>query len=234
MMEQSETHPGQRTQRILDIAAALAVLGALAVVIFYAPLEAAMGAVQKIFYFHLSAAWAGMLSFMIAAIAGGIYLARRQTRWDQLSLSAVEVGLVLMLMAIVGGSIWARQAWNTWWTWDPRLTTVTIMELVYLAYFLLRQGVDDPERRARFGAVYAVVGFLSVPLMYLSIHLYRTIHPLLLGSTANDGMQLAPQMTQTLLISLAAFSVLLAALLYRRVRLARLADTLDALRQQMD
>ncbi|HNZ12776.1 MAG TPA: cytochrome c biogenesis protein CcsA [Anaerolineaceae bacterium] len=234
MMEQSEIHPGQRTQRILDIAAALAVLGALAVVIFYAPLEATMGAVQKIFYFHLSAAWAGMLSFMIAAIAGGIYLARRQTRWDQLSLSAVEVGLVLMLMAIVGGSIWARQAWNTWWTWDPRLTTVTIMELVYLAYFLLRQGVDDPERRARFGAVYAVVGFLSVPLMYLSIHLYRTIHPLLLGSTANDGMQLAPQMTQTLLISLAAFSVLLAALLYRRVRLARLADTLDALRQQMD
>jgi len=204
------------------------------VVIFYAPLEATMGAVQKIFYFHLSAAWAGILSFMIAAIAGGIYLARRQTRWDQLSLSAVEVGLVLMLMAIVGGSIWARQAWNTWWTWDPRLTTVTIMELVYLAYFLLRQGVDDPERRARFGAVYAVVGFLSVPLMYLSIHLYRTIHPLLLGSTANDGMQLAPQMTQTLLISLAAFSVLLAALLYRRVRLARLADTLDALRQQMD
>ncbi len=234
MMEQSETHPGQRTQRILDIAAALAVLGALALVIFYAPLEATMGAVQKIFYFHLSAAWAGMLSFMIAAIAGGIYLARRQTRWDQLSLSAVEVGLVLMLMAIVGGSIWARQAWNTWWTWDPRLTTVTIMELVYLAYFLLRQGVDDPERRARFGAVYAVVGFLSVPLMYLSIHLYRTIHPLLLGSTAGDGMQLAPRMTQTLLISLAAFSILLAALLYRRVRLARLADTLDALRQQMD
>ncbi|HNR46380.1 MAG TPA: cytochrome c biogenesis protein CcsA [Anaerolineaceae bacterium] len=234
MMEQSEIHPGQRTQRILDIAAALAVLGALAVVIFYAPLEATMGAVQKIFYFHLSAAWAGMLSFMIAAIAGGIYLARRQTRWDQLSLSAVEVGLVLMLMAIVGGSIWARQAWNTWWTWDPRLTTVTIMELVYLAYFLLRQGVDDPERRARFGAVYAVVGFLSVPLMYLSIHLYRTIHPLLLGSSASDGMQLAPRMTQTLLISLAAFSVLLAALLYRRVRLARLADTLDALRQQMD
>jgi len=234
MMEQSEIHPGQRTQRILDIAAALAVLGALAVVIFYAPLEATMGAVQKTFYFHLSAAWAGMLSFMIAAIAGGIYLARRQTRWDQLSLSAVEVGLVLMLMAIVGGSIWARQAWNTWWTWDPRLTTVTIMELVYLAYFLLRQGVDDPERRARFGAVYAVVGFLSVPLMYLSIHLYRTIHPLLLGSSASDGMQLAPRMTQTLLISLAAFSVLLAALLYRRVRLARLADTLDALRQQMD
>ncbi|HNS37433.1 MAG TPA: cytochrome c biogenesis protein CcsA, partial [Anaerolineaceae bacterium] len=117
MMEQSEIHPGQRTQRILDIAAALAVLGALAVVIFYAPLEATMGAVQKIFYFHLSAAWAGILSFMIAAIAGGIYLARRQTRWDQLSLSAVEVGLVLMLMAIVGGSIWARQAWNTWWTW---------------------------------------------------------------------------------------------------------------------
>jgi len=104
--------------------------------------------------------------------------------------------------------------------------------LVYLAYFMLRQGVDDPERRARFGAVYAGVGFLSVPLMYLSIHLYRTIHPLLLGNAGEPGMLLAPRMTQTLLISLAAFSVLLAALLYRRLRLARLGDVLDALRQQ--
>ncbi|HNT53963.1 MAG TPA: cytochrome c biogenesis protein CcsA [Anaerolineaceae bacterium] len=231
-MNPIETDPGQKTQRWLDIAAALAVSGALAAVIFYAPREATMGAVQKIFYFHLAAAWAGMISFLMAAIAGGLYLVQRQMRWDQLSLSAVEVGLVLMLMAIVGGSIWAKQAWNTWWTWDPRLTTVTIMELVYLAYFMLRQGVDDPERRARFGAVYAGVGFLSVPLMYLSIHLYRTIHPLLLGNAGEPGMLLAPRMTQTLLISLAAFSVLLAALLYRRLRLARLGDVLDALRQQ--
>lgn len=231
-MNPIETDPGQKTQRWLDIAAALAVSGALAAVIFYAPREATMGAVQKIFYFHLAAAWAGMISFLMAAIAGGLYLVQRQMRWDQLSLSAVEVGLVLMLMAIVGGSIWAKQAWNTWWTWDPRLTTVTIMELVYLAYFMLRQGVDDPERRARFGAVYAGVGFLSVPLMYFSIHLYRTIHPLLLGNAGEPGMLLAPRMTQTLLISLAAFSVLLAALLYRRLRLARLGDVLDALRQQ--
>ena len=90
--------------------------------------------------------------------------------------------MVFMLIAIITGSIWARPIWNTWWTWDPRLTTATIMELIYAAYLMLRQGIEDPDRRARFGAVYAIIGFLSVPLTFFSIRIFRTIHPVVIGS----------------------------------------------------
>ena len=89
----------------------------------------------------------------------------------------------VLFIAIVTGSIWARPIWNTWWTWDPRLTTATIMELIYAAYLMLRQGIEDPDRRARFGAVYAIIGFISVPLTFLSIRIFRTIHPVVIGSS---------------------------------------------------
>ena len=127
-------------------------------VFFYAPLEAVMGEVQSVFYFHVATGWVGMLGFLVAGVAGVVYLLSSERKWDVVGLAAVEIGLVFMFIAIITGSIWARPIWNTWWTWDPRLTTATIMELVYAAYLMLRQGIEDPDRRARFGAVYAIVG----------------------------------------------------------------------------
>ena len=141
------------------------------------PLKLYMGRVQKIFYFHLSAAWVGMLGFGVAVVAGVAYLVTRQRKWDIAGYAAVEVSLVFFLIAIVAGSIWARRTWGTWWTWDPRLTSAAIVELVYAAYLMLRQGIEDPDRRARFGAVYAIVAFISVPITFLSIRILRTIHP---------------------------------------------------------
>ncbi|MEN6410582.1 MAG: cytochrome c biogenesis protein CcsA, partial [Anaerolineaceae bacterium] len=176
--------PKPRLLKILDILSILLLLAAFAMVLFYAPVEAVMGMVQKVFYFHVASAWVGMLSFFVAAVSAGIYLHNRSTHWDILSLSAVEIGMVFSLIAIVSGSIWARPIWNTWWTWDPRLTTVTIMELVYAAYFMLRSGIEEPEKRARISAVYAIVGFISVPLTFLSIRILRTIHPVVVGSSA--------------------------------------------------
>ena len=192
-------------------------------VFFYAPLEAVMGAVQKVFYFHVAAAWVGMLGFLRGAgrrhrlparprIATGIWSA-----WP-----AVEIGLVFMLINIVTGSIWARPIWNTWWTWDPRLTTATIMELVYAAYLMLRQGIEDPERRARFGAVYAIIGFISVPLTFFSIRIFRTIHPVVIGGgdpTATGAFSMTPAMSQTFMFSLLVFSLLFVNLLWHRIRL---------------
>jgi len=154
---------------------------AVGMVFFYAPTEAVMGNVQKVFYFHVAAAWVGMLGFMAAGVAGIAYLRKNDRKWDIVSMAAVELSLVFFFIAIVLGSIWARPAWNTWWTWDPRLTTATVVELVYAAYLLLRQGIDEPDKRARFGAVYTIVGFISVPLTFLSIRLLRTIHPVVVG-----------------------------------------------------
>ena len=119
--------------KILDILSIVLLLIATWMVFFYAPMEAVMGNVQRVFYFHVSTAWVGMLSFLVAAIAGIAYLVSKKTNWDIVEVSAVEIGLVFSIIAVASGSIWARPIWNTWWTWDPRLTTVTIMILIYAA-----------------------------------------------------------------------------------------------------
>src|SRR5512139_788425 len=105
--------------KILDILSIILLLIATWMVFFYAPMEAVMGNVQRVFYFHVSTAWVGMLSFLVAAVAGVAYLASKNMKWDIVEVSAVEIGIVFSLIAVASGSIWARPIWNTWWTWDP-------------------------------------------------------------------------------------------------------------------
>ena len=160
-----ETKP--RALQILDVVTILFFVTAVVLVFFYAPLEAVMGQVQRVFYFHVATAWVGMLGFMVSAFAGIAYLRKNDRKWDIVGLAAIEISFVFFFITIVSGSIWARPSWGTWWTWDPRLTTATIVELVYAAYLMLRQGIEDPDRRARFGAVFAKLGFQSVPMTFL-------------------------------------------------------------------
>jgi heme exporter protein C len=228
---QSDAKPKLLT--VLDIVAVVMLLIATGMVFFYAPMEAVMGQVQRVFYFHVASAWVGMLAFLVAAIVGIAYLRTGDRKWDIAGLSAIEVGMVFALITIISGSIWARPIWNTWWTWDPRLTTATIMELIYVAYLLLRQGIEDPDRRARFGAVYAIIGFLSVPLTFFSARLFRTIHPVVIGTNqpgATGGFDMTPLMLQTFLFSLLTFSIIFADLLWHRIRLGRLADRVEQMK----
>ncbi|MFV1948843.1 MAG: cytochrome c biogenesis protein [Anaerolineales bacterium] len=222
-----------RLLTFLDILTAIVLLIAVWLVFFYAPIEVMMGAVQKVFYFHVATAWVGMLGFLAAAVAGIIYLRKGELHWDVVSFSAIEISLVFFMVAIIMGSIWARPIWNTWWTWDPRLTTAAIVELIYAAYLLLRQGVDDPERRARFGAIYAIFGSISVPLTFISIRLLRTIHPVVVGNAeaaAQGGFNMDDPMKLAFFFSLAAFSIFFADLMWHRVRLGNLQNKLDKLR----
>jgi heme exporter protein C len=218
---------------LLDVTTAVLLVAATGMVFLYAPMEMVMGMVQKVFYFHVSTAWVGMLGFLVAAVAGGIYLKTADSKWDVVGLAAVEIAMVFMLIAVVSGSIWARPIWNTWWTWDPRLTTVTIMELIYAAYLMLRQGVEDPERRARFGAVYAIIGFISVPITFFSIRIFRTIHPVVIGANqagATGAFDMTPRMLQTFMFSLFVFSVIFVDLLWHRIRLGHLAEKVEQLK----
>ena len=218
---------------ILDVVTVVLFVIATVMVFFYAPLEAVMGQVQKVFYFHVAAGWVGMLSFMAAAIAGIVYLRTGHRNWDIVGVASVEIGIVFAFINTVTGSIWARPIWNTWWTWDPRLTTATIMILIYSAYLMLRAGIEDPNRRARFGAVYAIVGFISVPLTFFSARLFRTIHPVVIGSNqpgAEGAFDMTPLMLQTFLFSLLAFSFVFASLLWHRVRLGKLQDEVEQLK----
>ncbi|MDH5505966.1 MAG: cytochrome c biogenesis protein CcsA [Anaerolineae bacterium] len=204
--------------------------------LYYAPQEAVMGDVQRIFYFHVSAGWVGMFSFFVAVIAGIALLVTKDRRFDVVGMAAVELGLVYILINIITGSIWARPVWNTWWTWDPRLVTATIMELVYLAYIMLRQGIEDPDRRARFGAVYAIVGFISVPLTFLSIRFSRTIHPVIIGAndpSAKGTFDMVGDMKTTFFFSLFTFTILGVTLLWHRIRLGLFAEKVEQLKMKV-
>ncbi len=202
----------------------------LYLVFFYAPREAVMGEVQRVFYFHVAAGWVGALAFLVTAVAGGVLLARGDRKWDRIALASVEIGVVFTFINIVTGSIWARPIWNTWWTWDPRLVTATVMELIYLAYLMLRQGIEDPDRRARFGAVYGIVGFLSVPLTFLSIRIFRTIHPVVIGNndpTAQGTFDMTPRMRLAFFFSLFTFTFVYITLLWHRLRLERFKEAIE-------
>ncbi len=222
--------PKPRWLTILDVATILVFAAAVGLVFFYAPLEASMGQVQKIFYFHVASLWTGMLGFASAMVTGIIYLRTHNHKWDIAELAGIEIGLVFCLVGIVTGSIWAYPAWNTWWTWDPRLTTATIMELAYFAYLMLRAGIDDPDRRARFGAVYAIIAFLSVPLTFFSIRLFSTIHPVIIGSSdpaASGAFAMTPRMVTTFMFALLAYTFVFIDLFWHRIRLGHLADRVE-------
>lgn len=218
---------------VLDAVTLVLMLIATAMVFFYAPMEAVMGNVQRVFYFHVAAGWVGMLGFLVAAVVGVIYLIRSDRKYDIIGLAAVEIGMAFAFINVVTGAIWARPIWNTWWTWDPRLTTATIMLLIYAAYLMLRSGLDDPNKRARFGAVYAIIGFLSVPLTFFSARLFRTIHPVVIGTNqpgATGAFDMTPLMLQTFMFSLVVFSILFIDLMWHRVRLGRLADHVEQIK----
>ena len=224
------SHTKSRWLSILDVVTIIFLVAASAMVFLYAPLEKSMGAVQRVFYFHVSVGWTGMLGFLVALVAGIVYLRTHDRKWDIAGLAGIEIGLVFMLVNIVTGSIWAYPAWNTWWTWDPRLTTATIMELAYAAYLMLRSGIEDPERRARFGAVYAIIAFVSVPLTFFSIRLWNTIHPVVIGSSdagASGAFSMTTKMSQTFMFSLLTFSIIFADLYWHRYRMGRLADEVE-------
>ena len=212
---------------------AVLLVSALVAAFIIAPPEMEMGDVQRIFYFHVSAAWTAFLAFFVVLVASILYLRTRLIKWDILATSAAEIGVVFTTVTLLSGSVWARSAWGTWWTWEPRLTTATIVELVYAAYLMLRQGIEDPDRRARFGAVYTILGFISVPVTFLSIRLYRTIHPTVFGVSSPEAegeFSMTPSMLQTLIFSVLTFSVIFSSLLWHRIRLGRLAEKVEQLR----
>jgi heme exporter protein C len=135
-----------------------------------------MGHLQKIMYVHVPSAWIAMIAFFVVFIASVLYLIRRDIRYDLAAASAAEVGVILTALTLALGSIWGRPTWGIWWTWDPRLTTTAILLLIYAGYLALRAFTEDEDRRARWAAAVGILGFLNVPIVYMSVRWWRTIH----------------------------------------------------------
>lgn len=217
----------------LDIVSIILLGAATYFALVFAPTELVMGDVQRVFYFHIGTAWVGLLGFILAGLAGIAYLVTKNMKWDRFSVAVIEVSAMFFFITIVLGSIWARPVWNTWWTWDPRLTTAAVTQLIYIAYFMLRQGIEDPEKRARFGAVYALLGGLSAPITFMVIRLFRTIHPVVIGNAsaeAQGGFSMSPDMRTAFFFSLFAFTIIFIDLVWHRVRLGGLQEKVEQLK----
>jgi len=156
-----------------------------------APLDSEQGVIQKILYLHVPCAMAAYLGFLLTAIGGGLYLWKRDERFDRFAASSAEVGVFFCTLVLVTGPIWGRGTWGSWWSWDLRLTVTLLLFLVYLSYLLLRSFTEGSERTARFAAVYGIAGLAVIPLNYFAIDLAggRSIHPEnLAGGSLGAGM----------------------------------------------
>lgn len=207
--------------KILLGVSTILMLVALYMVFIFAP-ETESGVVQRIFYFHIPLAWIAFLAFFIVFVASIMYLWKRDMKWDAFASSSAEVGLVFTTLFLLTGSIWAKPEWGVWWTWDSRLTSSLILWLIYIAYFIIRSYISEEGQRARFSSVIGIIGFIDVPIVVITIFLWRTAHPRI------EAMD--PRVTATLMVSIATFTALYFLLFALRLAIKQDEDKLNRLK----
>jgi len=205
---------------------ALLLLAAILAPFCLAPAERTMGDAQRIVYVHVPVAWLGLLGMVVMATSGVLYLASRDLNWDHWSQAASEVGWLCCSLTLVTGSLWARHAWGTWWEWDPRLTTSFILWVIYSGVLLARSSLEDPHRRARTGAILAILGMLDIPLVVMATRWFRGLHPV--------SPEMEPSMRMTLLIGVVGWTLFFGWLTYRRRMQAGLEHLVHDLQRQGD
>jgi len=198
-------------------------------VFFYAPTEAEMGVVQRIFYVHVPSAWTMFLAFGLVALCSAGYLWLRDPKLDAIAVSAAEIGLVFATLVLITGPLWARLAWGAWWVWEPRLTLTLLLWFMGVAYFMLRGAAENPERGRRFSAILGIVAAVDIPLIHLSVQWWRSQHPKPVVMRP-EGAQADPAILQTLFVCLFAFTFLFLSLLLIRYGMERLQQRVHALR----
>jgi heme exporter protein C len=213
----------------LGLVALLAVLVGLYLAFIYAPADALQGDVQRIMYIHVPTAWVAFLAFFVVFVSSLIYLWKRLPEADRLAHASAEVGVLFTALTLIDGSIWGKPTWGIWWTWDARLTTTAILFVMYIGYLMLRSFVEDPERRARLAALVGIVAFIDVPITYMSVLWFRTLHQP--PSIQRGGASMPDSMLFTLLFNLGAYTLVYLFFLVKRVRIESLnaiAETLIA------
>lgn len=215
----------------LQIPMFLLIIVALYGAFIYAPTERVMGEVQRIFYFHVGAAFNAFLAFFIVFVGGILYLLRRNVIWDQLAAASVEVGIVFTTIVLTTGPIWAKPVWNTWFPWgDPRVMTTLVLWLIYVAYLILRSSLPEGDKKYKFCAVFGIIGFIDVPIVWMSIRWWRTIHPVVITS---EGANLEPKMTQALMVAILASFITLIVLIFLRASMRLNKVAADRLGQEI-
>jgi heme exporter protein C len=204
-----------RWETYLGVLGFLMLLGAHYVGLFVAPPEAMMGDVGRILYAHVPTAWVGLLTYLVAFIAAIGAMITGKAKWDAMVEASVEVGLLLNTLLLIQGSLWAKPTWGVYWTWDPRLTTCAIMVVAFGVVLALRKQIDEPARRLTISSVATIVAFVNVPIVYMSVKWWRTLHQNFSSPETVDSAMVTP-------LRVAAFAMLFlsTSFVVRRWRLA--------------
>ncbi len=237
--EQTQTGSRPLWLTILTVLTIVGVAAGLYMALVYAGTDLEQGDVQRIFYIHMPAFIGSFVALLGTAIGGVMYLRTRNVKWDTLALAGVEVGIALALINLITGMVWARPIWNTWWTWDPRLTSEAIMILTYAAYLMLRNGIENPEQRRRFAAVYGTLAFITVIIVLVITRIRPdTIHPVVIGpsvqtDTAQGAFEVAASqgVSRALMVNMPVWGLLVPiTLMWYRIRLENVAQRVQALK----
>lgn len=207
---------------VLASTGALLVIVTTWVIFAWTPIEATQGVIQRIYYVHIPLAWIAELAFGTTALLGIMYLWLRDDRLDAAAVSAAEGGVFMATGLLIVGPLWARVAWGTYWTPDPRLNFTLILFFIFIGYFMVRGAVVDVDRGKRLSAVVAIVGALDIPLIHMSVYWFRSLHPEPVVLRP-EGPQADPRIVVTLLLAVAAYTLVFLGL-WRLRYLAELAD----------
>ena len=205
-------------EKFLGILALVTTLVGSYVGLAVVPADAAQGNVQRLMYVHVPAAWLAFLAFFVVFVMSVLYLIQRDERWDRVAASSAEIGVMFTVVTLLLGMMWGKPTWGVYWTWDPRLTTTAI----HVGYGALRSFADDGEKRARWSAIVGVIGFANVPIVYMSVTWWRTLH-----QPPSSPRSVAPDILWTLMLNLAAFTLVYIYLMVRRIRFAKLEGELE-------
>lgn len=216
--------------RILGWVTFAVMAAAIYLIFMWVPNEKIQGPVSKIIYFHVASAWLGFFAFFVVMLAGVAYLKTKDSKWDVLSHASAEIGVLFTTIVLLTGPIWGRASWNAWWTWDHRLTTTLVLWFIYLAYLMIRSSINEEEKRARYAAIFGIIGFIDVPIVWMSIRWWRTIHPTIV---TGSGFSMAPSMVKTLMVSITAFTLLYFYLLQKGMFIQRMKTEVAAIKDRL-
>ncbi|WP_227762938.1 cytochrome c biogenesis protein [Zhaonella formicivorans] len=217
-------------EKVLSILTFTLLLLSAYAIFWYAPMEKIMREVQKIFYVHVGVAWNSFLAFFVVFIASLFYLKTKEQSWDILASVSAEIGVLFITLVMITGPIWGRSSWNAWWTWEPKLTASLVLWFIYIAYLLIRYSVAEANKRATLSAVFGIIGFLDVPIVYVAVQLWGGYHPVLFGPS---GGGLHPKMLQTLILTVFAFTALYFYLLQKGIALENLRLKVQAIKERL-
>ncbi|PLS01715.1 cytochrome c biogenesis protein [Neobacillus cucumis] len=210
-------------------------LVALYFIFIYAAEEKTMGAAQKIFYFHVSSAWLAFMAFFVTFVFSILFLIKRERIFDTYAYVSAEIGVVFTIIVLTTGPIWAKSSWNTWWVWEPRLITTLILFFIYIAYIMIRQMDGVWDKKARLAAVFGIIGFADVPIVFFAIRWWQTkFHPIIFGSgPSQQGGGIEGTMLTALFVSLAAFTILYTYLLQKGVSFENMKIKVERFKEKL-